>query len=366
MSAFLKIGVIGCGKISDAYFAGIRRYAGLEIVACADLDLERAKEKARAHGVPKGCSVEALLADPEIGIVVNLTVPQAHVAINERILLAGKHAYTEKPFALNSGESAGVLSLAASKGRRIGSAPDTFLGGGIQTCRKLIDEGAIGLPIAATAFMIGRGPESWHPSPAFYYQKGGGPMMDMGPYYITALVNLLGPISRVSGRARTTFPQRLITSQPLAGTNVAVEVPTHYSGTMDFVSGAVGTMLMSFDVYPYPFPAIVVFGSEGTLQVPDPNTFGGPIRLSRKGGDYEEVEPTHSVDRGRGTGLADLAFALRSGRPHRANGVLAHHVVEVMEAFDRASLEDRSVPLTSRCERPAMLPLGLAEDMLDA
>ena len=365
MDVSTQVGIIGCGKISDAYFTGIRRYAGLEIVACADLDVGRAREKARANGVPKGCSVDELLADPEIQMVVNLTVPQAHVVINERILHAGKHAYTEKPFSLNSAESAAVLALAASKERRIGSAPDTFLGGGIQTCRKLIDEGAIGVPIAATAFMIGRGPESWHPSPAFYYQKGGGPMMDMGPYYITALVNLLGPISRVSGSARTTFPQRIITSQPLAGTKVEVEVPTHYSGTMDFTSGVVATMVMSFDVYPYPFPPIVVFGTEGTLQVPDPNTFGGEVRLSRKGGDYTQIEPTHSTDRGRGTGLVDMAYALRSGRAHRANGVLAHHVVEAMEAFERASREERYVHLTSTCERPAMLPLGLGPDTLD-
>lgn len=366
MKTSIKVGLVGCGKISAAYVTGIRNYPGLEIAACADVDEIRAREKAREYGIPKAGSVAQLLADPEIEIVVNLTIPTAHTEINQLILRAGKHAYSEKPFALTSADATSLLALAAEKKRRIGSAPDTFLGGGIQTCRKLIDDGAIGEPVAATAFMLCRGHESWHPSPAFYYQRGGGPMFDMGPYYLTALVNLLGPAQRVSGSARKTFPERLVTSQPLAGSRLHVDVPTHYAGTVEFSSGAVASLIMSFDVYKYPLPHIVVFGTEGTLEVPDPNWFGGDVRLSRFGSDLAVVPPTHSIERARGTGLADLAYALQSGRAHRANGELAAHVVEVMEAFEESSLKGRHVEIISRCERPAMLPLGLASNELDS
>lgn len=366
MSASINVGVIGCGKISDAYFQGIRRYNGLNVLACADLDEVRAREKARAFGIPRASSVEGLLSDPEIDVVVNLTIPIAHAEINQRILRAGKHAYTEKPFAVDAASGADVLRVAAAEQRRIGSAPDTFLGGGIQTCRKLIDDGAIGEPVAATAFMLCRGHETWHPSPAFYYQRGGGPMLDMGPYYLTALVNLLGPVRRVSGSVRRTFAERTITSQPLAGTQIRVEVPTHYAGTVDFASGPVATLVMSFDVYPHPLPAILIFGTEGSLEVPDPNTFGGDVRLARHGSAYEVVPPTHSVDRGRGTGLADMAYAIRSGRPHRANGELANHVLEVMDAFEKSSTAETQVKIQTTCERPAMLPLGLAANELEA
>jgi predicted dehydrogenase len=359
------IGIIGCGKISDAYVHGIRRYPGLHLIGCADLDVSRAKAKAAEHALAYGSSVDDLLRDPAVHMVVNLTIPQAHAEINRRILEAGKHAYTEKPFALRCADAEAVLALAQNKRLRIGSAPDTFLGGGQQTCRKLIDDGAIGQPIAATAFMLCRGHETWHPSPAFYYQPGGGPMMDMGPYYITALVNMLGPVVRVSGSARATFNERTITSLPLSGTKIPVEVPTHYAGTMEFGSGAIATIVMSFDVYPYPFPPIVVFGTEGSLEVPDPNTFGGDVRVSRHGGAYEHAPHTHTTDRGRGTGLADMAYALRSGREHRANGTLAYHVLEVMGAFDAAAKTQQSVHIRSSCARPAMLPPSLAADELD-
>ncbi len=368
MTTPLKVGVIGCGKISDQYFKGCRAYRVLEVVACADLDLARAQAKAAEYGVPRALSVDDLLAAHDIDIVVNLTIPQAHAEINERALRARKHVYVEKPFALNAADGKRQLALARSQRRLLGSAPDTFLGGGLQTARKLLDDGVIGRPVAAMAFMVCRGHESWHPSPQFYYQPGGGPLWDMGPYYLTALVNLLGPIARVSGFAGKSFAERTITSQPLAGTRIPVEVATHYTGALEFANGVAATMVMSFDVWPGPsLPRIVVYGEDGTLDVPDPNTFNGEVRLYRpRAKEPETMSATHSLDRGRGTGVADLAYAaLRKGRPHRASGALAYHVVEAMEALDRAAAGKR-VTLRSTCERPAPLPLGLANNELDA
>ena len=365
----VKIGLIGCGKISEQYVIGCGRYELMEIMACADLDVPRAVATAAKHGIPRGGSVADLLADPEIELVVNLTVPQAHVEVNDAVLRAGKHVYVEKPFAFDSHASARVLALAKERGLLVGCAPDTFLGGGIQTARTLIDAGAIGKPVAAFAFMLSHGPESWHPAPEFYYKMGGGPMFDMGPYYITALVNFLGPVERVTGSAQVSFPERTIGSQPLAGTKIKVDVPTHYSGTMDFASGAVATIVTSFDVWPGPpMPRIVVYGTTGTLEVPDPNMFDGPVRLFRPGvKEPEVVTPMHSLARGRGTGVADMAYSIRRReRPHRANGELANHVVEVMEAFGRSSASDQHILILSTCERPAALPPGLADNVLDA
>jgi len=217
-----KVGIVGCGKISDAYFLGCKAYEILEVVACADLDVERARVKAREQGVT-GCSVDELFARADVEIVINLTIPQAHSAINERAMRAGKHVYCEKPFGLDVAEGQRILELSRSLNRRVGCAPDTFLGGGLQTARRLIDAGAIGRPVSAMGFMLCHGHESWHPAPEFYYKAGGGPMFDMGPYYLTALVTLLGPIRRISGVAQTTFAERTITSQPHAGQKITVE-----------------------------------------------------------------------------------------------------------------------------------------------
>jgi predicted dehydrogenase len=364
----VQVGLVGCGSISEAYFAGCQRYDILKLAACADLDPARARAKAEKHGV-RACTVDELLADPAIEIVINLTIPQAHAPLNTRILRAGKHAYTEKPFALDVAESRRVLALARRRNLLVGSAPDTFLGGGIQTARQLLDDGIIGRPVAATAFMTCRGHESWHPAPEFYYKKGGGPMFDMGPYYVTALVNLLGPARRVSGSTRASFPHRLITSQPLAGKKVKVEVPTHYSGTIDFANGAIATVVMSFDTWPVPDqPWIVLYGTEGTMLVPDPNRFDGPVRV-RRGADpvFTEMPHTHSDQRLRGTGVADMAYSLlRRKRRHRCSGELAHHVIEIMAAFETASNRGRSVVLRTKPPRPALLPPQLAPNLLDA
>jgi predicted dehydrogenase len=363
-----RIGIIGCGNISPIYLQAGKRFEILEVVACADIDLERAKARAAEFDIPKACSVEELLADPDIDIVVNLTIPKAHGPVGLTVLQAGKSVYNEKPLAALREEAQPLLTTAGERGLRVGGAPDTFLGGGLQTCRKLIDDGVIGEPVAATAFMMGHGHESWHPDPEFYYQVGGGPMFDMGPYYLTALINLLGPVRRVTGSTRISFPERTITSQPKYGTKIAVKTPTHIAGVLDFASGAIGTIITSFDVWGHHAPIIEIYGSEGTLSVPDPNTFGGVVRV-RKAREQEwvEVPLTHGyTQNSRGLGVADMAYALRSGRQHRANGELAYHVLDIMHAIHDASREGRHVELTSTCERPAPLPVGLREGTLDS
>ena len=362
-----KVGVVGCGNISGIYFSNAQGLRMLEVVACADLIRERAEASAAKYGVPKVCVTEELLADPEIEIVLNLTIPKAHAEVALAAIAAGKSVYNEKPLAVERKDGKRILDQAAQRGVRVGCAPDTFLGAGMQTCRKLIDDGWIGEPIAATAFMTCHGHESWHPDPEFYYQAGGGPMLDMGPYYLTALVNLMGPVRRVTGSAQITFPERLITSQPKHGTVIEVEVPTHVVGLLDFAGGAVGTIITSFDVWAAELPRIEVYGTEGTLSVPDPNTFGGPVRVYLpRAGEWREIPLTHGyAENSRGLGVADMAAGLRSGRAHRASGELAYHVLDIMHAIHDASREGRHVELASSCPRPAPLPMNLQPGEVD-
>ena len=363
-----KIGIVGCGNISGIYFKAGRTFEILQVVACADLIPDRAAAKAREFGVPKVCTPEELTADPDVRIVVDLTIPVAHAPVALAALKAGKCVHNEKPLALTRQDGKKMLALAARKGLRVGCAPDTFMGAGIQTCRKLIDDGRIGQPIGATAFMLCHGHESWHPDPEFYYKPGGGPMFDMGPYYLTALVTLMGPVSRVTGSARASLAERTITSQPKAGATITVEVPTHVCGIMDFASGAIGTITTSFDVWAAEHPCLEVYGTEGTLSVPDPNGFGGPVRLRRPGDKaWAEVPLSHGyAENSRGIGVADMAYAMRSGRPHRASGELAYHVLDIMHAFHDASASGKHVDLKSTCVQPAPLPVGLKEGTLDA
>ena len=359
-NARTKVGIIGCGNISAIYLKSDKTFNNIEIVACADLDLDRAHAKAAEYNI-KGYSVDELLADPEIEIVVNLTIPAAHAEVSSAAVRAGKAAYSEKPFALSRADGEALLQLAAQHGQRVGCAPDTFLGGGLQTCRKLVDDGVIGEPVAATAFMMSRGHEHWHPSPEFYYQPGGGPMFDMGPYYLTALVAILGPVRRVTGLTRASFGTRLITSQPKYGTTIKVEVPTHVVGLLEFASGAIGNIITTFDVKASQLPRLEIYGSDATLSLPDPNTFGGPVRIrAATDSDWQEMPLTHIyTENSRGLGVADLAAAMRSGRDHRASGQLAHHVLDIMQAFHEASATGKHIDLTSTCERPAPLPIGL-------
>lgn len=361
-----KIGIIGCGTISGIYLKSPSVFPILDIVACADIDMERAQAKAEEYSI-QALSVDELLAHPDIEIVVNLTIPAAHAEVAQAAIARGKSVYGEKPLALNTADGKKILDQAKKAGVLVGSAPDTFLGGGLQTCRKLIDDGWIGTPVAATAFMMSHGHEHWHPSPEFYYQRGGGPMFDMGPYYLTALVSLLGPVKRVTGATRATFPERTITSQPKYGQKIQVEVPTHVVGVLDFAQGAIATIITTFDVWSAELPRIEIYGTEGTLSVPDPNTFGGPVRLRRAGSnEWQEIPiPFHYTTNSRGLGVADMAHALRSGREHRASGDLAYHVLEIMEAIHVASDQGQHQELISTVTRPAAFPLGMAPGILD-
>jgi predicted dehydrogenase len=363
----IKVGIIGCGAISAAYLTRLPMFENLEVAACADLDAERAKAKAAEFKVPRACSVRQLLADPEIGIVLNLTVPKAHAKVALAALKAGKSVYSEKPLAIRRRDGKRLLDLAAEKGLRVGCAPDTFLGAGLQTCRKVIDDGLIGEPVAATAFMLCHGHESWHPSPEFYYEIGGGPMFDMGPYYLTALISLIGPIRRVTACARVTFPERTITSEPKKGKVIRVETPTHVAGVMEFAGGAIGTIVTSFDVWASRMPWIEIYGTQGSLACPDPNSFGGEVSLRRAGDkEWSPVPLSHVYSEDwRGIGVADMACGLQSGRPHRANGEMAFHVLDVMQSFLDSSGKGRRVTPASTCARPAALPTGLVEGKLD-
>lgn len=358
------VGIVGCGKISEAYLKIAKGFPQIEVVAVSDVLIERARARAEEFGVRRACSPEELMADDTVEIVLNLTIPRAHASVAKAAIAAGKHVYNEKPLAVELAEGAELLRLADAKGLRVGAAPDTFLGGGIQTCRELIDRGEIGEPVAATAFMANHGHEHWHPDPAFYYQHGGGPMFDMGPYYLTALVSLIGPIRRVTGSARASFAERTIESEPKRGQRIAVETPTHIAGVLDFSNGAVGTIVTSFDVWAHTLPRIEVYGSEGTLSVPDPNIFAGPVRVRRgREAEWREVPVTRPyTENSRSLGVADMALAIREGRPHRASGRLGYHVLEAMHGFLEASASGRHVELASTVERPAALPAeGLAE-----
>jgi predicted dehydrogenase len=350
-----KVAIIGCGNISDIYLQNCKAF-GLDLAACADMDMARAGAKGQKFGVAAR-PVADVLSDPAFDIVINLTPPNVHAEINRAILNAGKHVYSEKPLATTRADGAQLVELAKAKGLRIGCAPDTFLGVGLQTCRKLIDDGVIGEPVAAVAFMTGHGMESWHPNPEFFYQPGAGPMFDMGPYYLTALVTMLGPIRRLTGSTRISFPERLITSQPLAGAKIKVNTPTHVAGVLDFVSGPVATIITSFDVWAANLPRIEIYGSEGSLSVPDPNTFGGPVRVQLAGEkEWRDVPLTDGrTENSRGLGVIDMARAISKNRPHRASGDMAFHVLDVMQSFEEASRAGRHIEIQSRCERPAAL-----------
>jgi predicted dehydrogenase len=362
----LNVGIIGTGGILWAYAEGCRQFEILNLAACADRDHQRAEEQAARYHIPRVLPVEHLLDDPTIDLVLNLTPPKVHADIALAAIRAGKHVYNEKPLGITREEGQAILAAARAAGVRVGGAPDTFLGGGLQTARKLIDDGWIGQPFAAAAFVAGRGPEGWHPAPDFFYQRGGGPLFDMGPYYITALLHLLGPVRQVTAVAQKSFPERIAGSAGNRGRRIPVEVPTHVSGVLEFVSGASAVLLASFDVWAHNLPRIEIYGSEGTLSVPDPNGFGGEVRIRRAGQDvWSSVPLTHDPDVQRGIGPADMAYAIQSGRAHRASGELAYHALDIMVALEEASATGQHIVLTSSCARPAPLPLGLMKGTLD-
>lgn len=361
----VKIGVLGAGAISGIYFKNLTGlFSEVEVAAVCDLFMEKAKEAAREYQIPKVYeTMEEMLADEEIEIILNLTRPNEHYRTTKAALSAGKHVYSEKPLAASFEEGVELAELAKEKGLLLGGAPDTFLGAGIQTCRRLIDDGFIGDVIGAQAQMVCHGHESWHPAPEFYYQAGGGPMMDMGPYYMTALVNLIGRVKGVSGMCGKGFSQRTITSEPKKGTVVDVEVPTHTAGLLQFENGAICNVLMTFDVYYDRQAFLEVYGTKGTLRVPDPNGFGGSISLLRpEDGSFKEMPLLFGYsENSRGLGVADMAKALRTKRECRADMQQTLHVLEIMTAFEKSSTEGRYLELTSPYERKnPMLNLPVA------
>ncbi|SDK55630.1 Predicted dehydrogenase [Glycomyces sambucus] len=352
----LKIGIVGTGAISGQYLSTFDRLEAVELTAVADLDTDRAKAVAEAHGV-RALGVDELIADPDVDLVLNLTIPAAHAEVALKAIANGKHVYGEKPLANTPAEALPVLEAARAAGVRVGCAPDTVLGTGIQTARKAVDDGLIGTPVAATATMLTPGHERWHPNPDFYYAPGGGPLLDMGPYYVTALVTLLGPVASVVGAAARTRDTRVIGSGPRAGERVPVTIDTHVTGVLRHESGALSTLVMSFDAVATRASNIEVHGHSGSLIVPDPNGFDGEVRVHPLGGEWAVLEPSAGYrDAGRGYGLADLA-ATPAGEPFRASGDLAYHVLETMTALLDAAARGTEVTVESTCDRPAPVPL---------
>jgi predicted dehydrogenase len=363
VSAALRVGVVGVGTISDQYFASFPRLPNLELAAVADLDADRAAVVAGVQGVP-ALSVPGLLASSDVDVVLNLTIPAAHVAVGTAALEAGKHVYAEKPLGLTSAEAAPMLTLAEERGLRVGSAPDTVLGTGVQTARRLLDDGAIGEPHAAAVSWSSPGHELWHPAPYFYYQPGGGPLLDMGPYYLTALVTLLGPVERVMGTSRRSGRERTVGTGPRAGAPVPVQTDTSMNAVLEHRNGATSTLSVSFDRWATRQPLFEVYGTAGTLAVPDPNRFSEPVELwTTETQEWRTARVAAGyADAGRGYGLADLARALATNRPHRASGALALHVLEIIDAVTRSSTEHAVVPLSTSVERPEPVPLGATPD----
>ena len=356
-----NVAIVGCGNISEIYLTNLTtRFTNVNVYAVCDLDASRAQAKAGKHGIERIMTLDEILADPAVDIVLNITTPLSHYALCKKILEAGKSVYVEKPLSIKYDEGRELVAIAKEKGLLIGCAPDTFLGGGLQTCRKIIDDGLLGDIIGATAFMMCPGHESWHPDPEFYYQIGGGPMFDMGPYYLTALINMLGSVESVSGMTSMMRKQRMITSEKKRGTMMDVEVPTHVCGMLRFTNGALGNIITSFDVCGSSLPRIEVYGTRGSMVVPDPNTFGGEVLIKQSFDKEFHAYPLTfgNSDNSRGLGVSDMARALEAGTTdHRASGNLAVHVLEIMEKIHTSSNERREVAMESTCERPALLPL---------
>ncbi|MFI7453916.1 Gfo/Idh/MocA family protein [Nonomuraea sp. NPDC049714] len=357
----VNVGVVGCGAISAQYFPTIDRLPGLRLVAVADLDPERAREAVLPYPGVDVLSVAELLADPRVDVVLNLTIPAAHAEIALQAIAAGKDVYCEKPLAATAEDAERILRAADAARVRVGCAPDTVLGTGTQTARKAIDDGLIGAPIAATATMITPGHERWHPNPDFYYVPGGGPLLDMGPYYVTSLVTLLGPVASVIGAASRTRSKRTIGSGPRQGEEIQVTVDTHVTGVLVHASGALSTLVMSFDGTATRASNIEVHGEKGSLVVPDPNHFDGSVLVSGPDGWRDLPASAGYAEAARGVGLADFA-STPAGQEPRAGGALAFHVLDVMEALLSSAHTGVAVNVTSTCERPPPVYLRPSEE----
>jgi predicted dehydrogenase len=370
----IQLGIVGCGNISDAYLSGAALSQIVSVKFVTDIDMARATAKAANYG-KRAVSLDEMMGDPDISIIVNLTPPQAHAEIGHRALAAGKHFYSEKPFAVTLAEAKELVAAADSAGLRVGSAPDTFLGAAHQAVRSLVDEGRIGKVVGGAATFANPGMEMWHPNPFFFFERGGGPVLDIGCYPITQLVNCLGPVESVIAHASRGRETRTVTSELHRGREIKVEVPTTVNGVLAFASGANVSFTASWDVWKHTRHPIELYGTEGSILNPDPNFFGGKVLCSARDGDWEDVPiearpfglPTRKAGDGRMlsdyrmAGVFDMAAAIAAGRPHRANGDLALHVLEIMEALERSAAEYRRMKIESRCTRPAPVPQGSGE-----
>ncbi|MEV0949537.1 Gfo/Idh/MocA family oxidoreductase [Promicromonospora sp. NPDC050249] len=353
----LRVGIVGLGAISGQYLSAFARLAAVRVVAVADLDAARAEAVAAEQGA-RALTVDELVSDPEVDLVLNLTIPAAHAEIALKAIAAGKDVYGEKPLAATLDDARVVVEAGRAAGVRVGCAPDTVLGTGVQTARAAIDGGAIGEPVAATATMMTPGHERWHPNPDFYYQPGGGPLLDMGPYYVTTLVTLLGPVASVVGTASHTRATRTIGSGPRQGAVIPVDVDTHVTGVLRHESGVLSTLVMSFDSVATRASEIEVHGQAGSLIVPDPNRFDGDVQLHELDGEWQTLPPSAGYrDAGRGYGVADLATTPQ-GAPARANGDVAYHVLDIMTSLLASAGSGTAVTVESTCDRPAPVPLS--------
>jgi len=360
-----RVAIVGCGVIAPTYANTLKDLGNVELAACTDGIPERADEFAAAHET-KAATIEEILATDDIDAVVNLTPPKAHSTVTRTALEAGRSVFSEKPLAIELADGQALVALAGERGLRLGCAPDTFLGAGLQTARAVIDRGDIGEPVAANAYMLQAGPEWWHPDPGFFYQYGAGPLFDMGPYYFTTLVQLLGPATAVTGAARISRTKRPINSDPRRGELLDVEVPTHVASVITHASGPISTLVTSFDVLDWR-NSIEIYGTDGILKVPDPNTFGGPVRI-RRAGDPEWTDvPLIEVNlpQQRGIGLADMLWAQRTRRAHRASADLALHVLELMSGTIQASESGRRMDVTTTFDRGPLLATDLAPNTFD-
>ena len=351
------VGIIGAGVISTQYLENLTTFPDVRVLFIADIDLERAKAQAGRFGVPESGSVEELLAHPEVEIVVNLTIPAAHVEVATQALEAGKHVWSEKPFALDRESGKALLARAHELGLRVATAPDTFLGAGLQTGKRLIAEGRIGRPLTAVTMFQGPGPESWHPNPDFYYVPGGGPLFDMGPYYLTALIQNLGPVKRVAATQSTARTTRTIGSGPRKGETFQVTTPTHFSALLEFESGATAQSVYSFESSIRRHGVVEFTGTDGALVFPDPNNFDGELAFWQDATDEPEVIEAVGVTTTRGTGVLELARAIRAGVPERANGEQGYHVVDVMVSIAEAATSGQWVEVESTVAPAEALPI---------
>ena len=368
MSDTLGIGIVGCGNISETYFELAPLFKGLNVHACADMNMDAAEASARTYGVVAQ-SVDDLLGNTAVDIVINLTIPDAHFAVSKAALEAGKHVYSEKPLALSVDEGLALRSLAEASGLRVGCAPDTFLGGAHQLARHLIDEGRIGVITAGTAHVMSHGMEHWHPNPDFFFKPGAGPVLDVGPYYIANLINLIGPVKRVAALANAAEPERVIASEPRRGEKIDVETPTNIHALLDFENGASVTLGASWDVWAHRHGHMELYGTEGALFLPDPNFFGGRVEHAGRDGDIAEVAmwdhpfAKPNQDHGakalanyRTAGLADMATAVVGGRDARCSLERTLHGLDVMTAILQSAETGSFIDMRTTCTRPE--PLG--------